>query len=76
MEKKTRLLVFLAAGVIVVISCLLIIAALISYKRVANMSLQMKEQFQMTDTMQADSLLTGQDPIFPEAEEGASNDSS
>ena len=76
MDKKTRLLVFLAAGVIVVISCLLIVAALISYKRVANMSLQMKEQFQMTDTMQEDSLLPEQDPVFPEAEEGANNENS
>ena len=76
MDKKTRLLVFLAAGVIVVISCLLIVAALISYKRVANMSLQMKEQFQMTDTMQEESLLPEQDPFFPEEAEGTSAESS
>ena len=76
MEKKTRLLFFLAAGVIVVISCVLIVAALMSYKRVENMSRQMKEQIQMTETMQEDPLLPEQYPVLPEAEEGASAQSS
>ena len=62
LDKKTRLLIFLAAGVVVVISCLLIFAALISYHRVENMSRQVKEQIQTAETMREDSLLPGLDP--------------
>ena len=76
MEKKTRVLVFLAAGVLVLISCLLIVAALISYHRVENMSRQMKDQIQITETMLEDSLLSEESPEFPEAAEGASPESS
>ena len=64
MEKKTRVLVFLAAGVLVLISCLLIVAALISYHRVENMSRQMKDQIQITETMLEDSLLSEESPEF------------
>lgn len=68
MEKKTRLLVFFVAGVIVVISCLLIVAALVTNKRVQNMGEQMREQFQTTDAMPEEQAIPQQ---FPELREGA-----
>ena len=54
MERKIRFLVFLAAGIVVVISCILIVVALVTYHRISNMSQQMAEQLQMTDRMQED----------------------
>ena len=65
MDKKTRFLIFLAAGVIVVISCFLIVAALLSYRRVETIGRQLTEQASMTDTMDEDVSMPPEDMLLP-----------